>query len=251
MKNHLSKLFYLSLGAVLFTSPINADLIDNDFDVDRLKGSKIGYYIGSFDPIHIGHQHVIEQALKSGHVDYILIYPAPGGDQFKNRTDLTIRQKMIASIYQKHPKVLYTYWTPKQLQDAFSPLTNDLEVIGVIGSDVITDTLMGPDEELSKKYQSVFMRGIPLTEKHYNDTVGALMALKADSFLVALRGDIDLSYLKGNVHDRPIRGLIRSDNYSSTEVRNAIQNKQPFEHFVSLPVETIIKLDGLYGYKGF
>lgn len=229
--------------------PIKADVIDNDFDSNRLKGSKIGYYIGSFDPIHIGHQHVIEQALKSGHVDYVLIYPAPGGDQFKNRADLTIRQKMIASIYQEHPKVLYTYWTSKQLQDSFSPFTNDLEVIGIIGSDVITDTLMGPDKELSKKYQSVFMRGIPLTEKHYNDTVGALMALKADSFLVALRGNVDLSYLKENVHDRPIRALIQSQNYSSTEVRNAIQNKQPFEHFLSLPVEAIIKLDGLYGYS--
>jgi len=41
---------------------------------------------------------------------------------------------------------------------------------------------MGPDKEFSKKYRSVFVRGVPLEEKHYRNTVGAVMALKASSF---------------------------------------------------------------------
>lgn len=167
----------LSLGMLIFPVFIKAEILYDDFDLNRLKGQKLGYYIGSFDPIHLGHQYVIEQALKSGYVDYILIYPAPGGDQFKNRTDLILRQKMIASVYQEHSRVLMTYWTPKELQDKFATFSKDIDIIGIIGSDVVTETLMGPDKELSEKYRSVFMRGLPLKEKHYKDTVGALMAL--------------------------------------------------------------------------
>lgn len=170
----------------------------------------------------------------------------PGGDQFKNRSDLATRQKLIASVYKDHPKVLMTYLTPKELQDKFASL--DLAILGIIGSDVVTENLLGSDKEVSEKYRSVFMRGIPLKEKHYEDTVGALMALKADSFLVALRGNVDLFYLEGRIADRPIRAFIQSQNYSSTEVRCAIRNKQPFEQFLSSSVHAIIKEEGLYLY---
>ncbi|MDE3055630.1 MAG: adenylyltransferase/cytidyltransferase family protein [Verrucomicrobiota bacterium] len=249
MKKWFSKLLLtsLSLGILVFPFSIKAEVLNDDFDLSRLKGLKLGYYIGSFDPIHLGHQHVIEKALKSEYVDYVLIYLAPGGDQFKNRTDLALRQKMIASIYQEHPKVLLTYWTPKELQDKFTPLANDIDVVGIIGSDVVTETLMGPDKELSEKYRSVFMRGLPLKEKHYEDTVGALMALKANSFLVALRGEIDLSHVDEKIYDRSIRAFIPSKDNSSTEVRNAIKNQKPFEQFLSFPVQAIIKQEGLYG----
>lgn len=251
MKNWFSKLLLMSLSLCIFVFPfsIKAEVLNDDFDLSRLKGLKLGYYIGSFDPIHLGHQHVIEEALKFGYVDYVLIYPAPGGDQFKNRTDLALRQKMIASVYQEHPKVLLTYWTPKELQDKFNPFANDIDVVGIIGSDVVTETLMGPDKEPSEKYRSVFMRGIPLKDKHYEDTVGALMALKANSFLVALRGEIDLSYVDGRIYDRSILAFIPSKDLSSTEVRNAIKNEEPFEQFLSFPVQTIIKQEGLYGFS--
>ena len=108
MKNLFSKLLLtsLSLGILIFPFSIKAEVLNDDFDLNRLKGLKLGYYIGSFDPIHLGHQYVIEEALKSEHVDYVLIYPVPGGDQFKNRTDLALRLKMIASVYQEHPRVL-------------------------------------------------------------------------------------------------------------------------------------------------
>jgi cytidyltransferase-like protein len=127
----------------------------------NLSGKKIGYYIGSFDPIHLGHQHVIDAALRNGYVDYVLVYPAPGGDSFKNRSELGFRQKMVASIYQDNPQVFVTYWTPKELQDKFSKVADDVKVIGIIGSDVVTEKFMGQDELLCAKYRKVFMRGIP------------------------------------------------------------------------------------------
>lgn len=252
MKKHLLKLILSSLNIgllTIFPSSLIAEVLNDSFDLNRLEGVKLGYYVGSFDPIHLGHQHTIEQAIKQGYVDYVLVYPAPGGDTFKNRSRLTVRQKMIASIYEEHPKVLLTYWTPKELQDKFSPLSENIEIIGIIGSDVVTDTLMGPDDAISEKYRSVFMRGIPLKENHYEDTIGALMALKASSFIVSLRGKVDILSLDGKIHDRPIKAFIQSENYSSTAVRGAIQDKRSFEPFLSFPVQAIIKEDGLYGFK--
>jgi len=75
------------------------------------------------------------------------------------------------------------------------------------------------------------------------------MALKANSFLVALRGEIDLSHVDGKIYDRSIRAFIPSKDSSSTEVRNAIKNQKPFEQFLSFPVQTIIKQEGLYGFS--
>lgn len=229
---------YFILICLLFPIFAHAVILENK---EQLKGCTLGYYIGSFDPIHLGHQHVVEKALE--HVDYVLIYPVPGGDDFKNRSDWAVRKKMVASIYERHPRVLYTAWTPKELQDNLS----GLEVLGIIGSDVVTESLLGPDVALSEKYRSVFMKGISLKEKHYEDTIGALMALKASSFLVNLRGDVDLSHIK-TIDETPIRAFIQSTEISSTEVRKAIQNQKPFEHFLSFPVQALIKEKGLYGY---
>ena len=114
MKKYLAN--FLFILTLFFSSKLKAEILDNNFDLNHLEGSKLGYYIGSFDPIHLGHQSVIEQALTSGYVDYVLIYPVPGGDPFKNRSDLAIRQKMIASVYQSHSKVLITNWSPIELQ---------------------------------------------------------------------------------------------------------------------------------------
>lgn len=243
----MTKILYTLLLLFIGTfSTMQAAILDENFDLNQIKGKKLGYYIGSFDPIHLGHQHVIDTALRENHVDFVLIYPAPGGDIFKNRNELHLRQKMIASIYKDNPKVLLTYWSPKQLQDNFEEVAKDVNVVGIIGSDVITEKFYGSDKELGEKYLKVFMRGMPLAEKHFEDTAGALVALKANSFLIALRGNIDLSFLKGYVNDRPIAGYIQSKNESSTQVRNAIINGESIETLVDAAVEKIIREENLY-----
>lgn len=236
------KKYFIAL--LFFPYVLHAKVLDDTFDLSQLEGVKLGYYVGSFDPIHLGHQHVIEKALQN--VDYLLVYPVPGGDSFKNRSPVALRQNMIASVYKDHPKVLITTWTPKKLQDAISSALPKLDVVGIIGSDVVTESLVSQDEEKNKKYLSIFMRGIALKESHYEDTFGALMALRADSFLVAIRNGEDFSYLMGKIGDRPICGFIPSTDHSSTQVRNAILNKQPFEHLVSSSVRQYIEQQGLY-----
>lgn len=241
--------FFSRLGGCFLPIALSAINMDSNFDLQSLKGKKVGYYIGSFDPIHLGHQDVIDQSLKLGLVDYILIYPAPGGDIYKNRITLSYRQSMISSTYYDNPKVLCTTYSPKQLQDVFSKIAQDVEIIGIIGSDVVTEQFFGSDKIKNEKYLKVFMRGIPLKEKHFEDTIGALMALKADSFIVGLRGDVDLSFLNGFVKDRPVKAFISIEPRSSTSVRKAIAEKKKFEHLLSFNVQAIIKEKGLYGYS--
>ena len=250
----MRKIFYLLalliFGTLVFNTPsLEAALLNEQFDLQHLKGKKLGYYPGSFDPIHLGHQHVIDTALEKKYVDYVLIYPVPGGDIYKNRSDLFYRQQMIASIYKDNPKVLLTYWSPKELQERFNELATEVDVVGIIGSDVITERLMGPDKEFAEKYQKILMRGVPLSEKHYEDTVGALMALKANSFLVTLRGNIDLSFLNGHIYDRTIRAFIESGEQSSTRVRKAIAEGQSIDTLVAPTVQTIIQKEKLYEYS--
>ncbi|MDN3507105.1 MAG: adenylyltransferase/cytidyltransferase family protein [Simkaniaceae bacterium] len=248
LKSKLASFVFL-FGVAFSSSSLMAAILDDTFEMTNFNGNRIGYYTGSFDPIHLGHQHVIDAALRNGYVDYVLVYPVPGGDNFKNRSELALRQKMLASIYQDNPKVFVTYWTPKELQNRFSQVTDNVEIIGIIGSDVVTEKLMGPDAILSAKYRKVFMMGHPLEEKHFYDSVGAIVALKASSFVVALRGGIELSYLNDKIYDRPILGFILSTGHSSTEVREAISNKQRFELFVSFPVQALIKREGMYGFS--
>ncbi len=244
MLNVMRTLFVLLSG----WSVLTAAILDDAFDFDSLHGKKVGYYAGSFDPFHLGHQHVIDRVLEEGFVDYVLVYPVPGSDCFKHRSDVVLRQKMIAGIYRDHPKVLLTDWFPKLLQERF--LTAPIEKIGIIGSDIITDKLLSKDRNFAHKYDQMFMRGIPLKEGHYRSSIGAIIALKIDAFIVSLRDGCDLTHLDGRVVDREIVGSIQASGCSSTQVRNLIGMRCEFEHLVSPSVAALIKGEGMYTYDG-
>ena len=231
---------------MLFAGQLCAVVLDGSYDLKKLEGKKMGYYIGSFDPFHNGHRHFVEKALSEKHVDYVLIYPNPGGDAHKNRSPLDVRQVFLTGLFGSYSRVLTTSWSPKELQEQFQD--RNIEIVGMVGSDFITEQMMGPDPVLAEKYERVFMRGLKLDPKHYEDTIGALMALKASSFLVSCRGDVDLSHLNGYIYDRSIAAQIDSSDVSSTQVRQAVRDRQPFEHMLSFLVQGIIKEMGLYGH---
>ena len=248
----MSKLSIIFVYTLIFLrAPLFSLLLDDSFLMENLKG-RIGYYIGSFDPLHLGHQNFCETLVNEGHVDYVLIYPVPGGDDFKNRSDLKLRQKMIASIFESHPRVLFTYWTPIELQNKFKNVTGKVQIVGIIGSDIIKERFYGPNESMSKEYHEIYMRGIPLPEKHYYDTLGARMSLKAEYFCVALRGDDDLSFLNGKLGDREMKSFPLKPPFkylSSSKVRKAIQTKNPFEEMLSQNVKFIIEREKMYGFN--
>ncbi|MCB1112661.1 MAG: hypothetical protein H7A37_04970 [Chlamydiales bacterium] len=217
-------------------------LIDRNSDLAWLKDKTIGFYLGSFDPLHLGHEHVINSALKRGVVDEILIYPAPGGDRFKKRSDVLMRQKMLEARYKAQEHILLTRCTPKELQK----LLGGRKVIGIIGSDLVLQKLLSDDLDLRNEYDQLFMRGKDLPVKHEKDTIGAVMALRADQFIVATRENEDLSALNGKILDRNIIEVIPSFSVSSSEIRERIRANQPITHLVSPAIAEAISAEGLY-----
>lgn len=232
------------------------DLIKDGKLESTLSQKKIGYYIGSFDPLHLGHESVVNHILEQNLCDYVLIYPTWGGDGYKNRTDVHIRLDMIFTAFKDHPKVIVTKLTPAELQGALMERSDDLvegkpsvttkfktEYIGITGSDAALDTSKDP------KKLSVFMRGIQIPEKYKEHTIGGIIAIPVKSFIVSIRIGDSIDSLKGEFSDRAIIKTIPSDHQdlSSTKVRTIIKNGGTLgQGFVSQGVKDIIEKNELY-----
>lgn len=232
------------------------DLIKKNLLEKTLLNKKVGYYLGSFDPLHLGHEKVVKKALESNLCDYVLIYPAWGGDGYKNRTDLRIRLEMLFATFADNPRVIVTKLNPGQLQEA---LTEDTDVlieekptvkskikgaryIGLIGSDAALDT----NKDVKKR--SVFMRGIKVPDKYKEHTAGGVIAIPVEGFIVNVRANESIQELKGKLGEFPILKVMETDlgNRSSTIVRAAVKKGEDIYQLVNPCVKEIISRENLY-----
>ena len=219
-------------------------------DLINLEGKRIGYFVGSLDPFHNGHEYLIRETIKKSLVDYVIVYPVPGRDKYKDRSDFQLRREMIRGVFKTSSNVILTELTPAKMQDLLTPYFDKFKVIGIIGSDVVIDHLSDTDALHKQKVKQVFMRGLKIPEKYADNTIGAIMALPAASFIVSLRNGADLSHLNGMYEDRPICGFIELkfpySHLSSTKVRKAVELGESIAEMVSPSVEAIIKERRLY-----
>lgn len=261
-------IFLLALCITPVQALVLEDLIKDGKLQETLSHKKVGYYIGSFDPLHLGHQDTAQIPLDQKLVDYVLIFPNWGNDGFKNRVPIEVRLEMLFSIFKDHPHVIVTKLSPQEMQShltlhdpsrtiakkpAVTPAFKDLKFIGIIGSDTARKLDIPLDdakkEEERKKHSSVFMRGIQITDKHARDTAGGVIALPVDGFIVNHREGDDLSALKGKVDDRSILSVIKSQAHpgsSSTLVKETLKAGQPIDHMVDSNVLQIIQENKLY-----
>ncbi|MEG0576913.1 MAG: adenylyltransferase/cytidyltransferase family protein, partial [Bacilli bacterium] len=56
---------------------------------------KIGVYVGSFDPVHLGHLQIINYLLSSKTIDKIIVIPTGNYWNKKNLTDIKDRIDML------------------------------------------------------------------------------------------------------------------------------------------------------------
>lgn len=258
------KIARLLLSLSILTSQTKAlvleDLMVQGKLAETFSGKKIGFYVGSFDPIHLGHEKLATIPIEQSLCDYVLIYPAWGGDSYKNRANIRYRQDMIFSVFKDHPSVIVTRLSPQEMQRQLTkpsvnksldgkslvePAFLKMKFIGIIGSDVAI-LLAKPD---SAKALSGFMTGIEIPEKYHNHTLGGLMALPADSFIVSMRTGDDLSTLNNSIKDRPIIAVITSEEekgFSSTAIKNALKQANSIDSMVSAGVAKIIQDNELY-----
>lgn len=232
------------------------DLIKKNLLEKTLRNKKVGYYLGSFDPLHLGHQEVVKKALESNLCDYVLIYPAWGGDQYKNRTNLSVRLEMLFATFADNPSVIVTKLNPGELQEALMEDTNVLiegkptvkskikgaKYIGLLGSDAALDT------DKDGKKRSVFMRGIKVPDKYKEHTAGGVVAIPVEGFIVNVRASESIKELKGKLGELPILKVIETDleSRSSTIVRAAVKKGKDIDQLVNPCVKEIITRYNLY-----
>ena len=251
----LVTLTFLSIFSV--RALVLEELIEKGELEHTLSGKKIGYYIGSFDPLHLGHEDVAKKIVDQNLCDYVIVYPAWGGDKYKNRTDVNIRLEMLFAAFKDHPKVIVTKLNPAELQNVLmenekeklvdgnpsvKSKINGAEYIGVIGSDTAIETVK------DKKRLAVFMKGIQIPEKYKENTSGGVIALPVNSFIVSLRKGDSIEILNGNMDDRKIIKTIETEypEVSSTKIRSLLKAGQSIDDLVSKAVAKVITKYNLY-----
>lgn len=223
-----------------------------------LSGKRIGFYPGSFDPIHKGHEKTATLPILEDLCDYVLIYPAWRGDDYKNRSDISTRLDMIFSVFQNHPQVIVTRLSPLELQTALTrpstrlsnqgkPLVDmsisNTKVIGILGSDAAIDYNQHPEK------LKVIITGIQISDKYKEHTLGGLMALPADSFIVIKRERDDVTCLNGQIGNRPVLAVLSTPDHiatSSTKIKKYLQVGKEINNLVSPTVMKIIEDKKLY-----
>lgn len=92
--------------------------------------SKVGIYVGSFDPFHIGHLEAAKIALN--YVHQVIIVPNNPNKSKSQRTDLKHRLPIIQLSIVDEPNIIVTDEDVNTLNDK---LYDNHHVIGIIGSD--------------------------------------------------------------------------------------------------------------------
>jgi nicotinic acid mononucleotide adenylyltransferase len=240
-------LFLLCFWASQANALVLEEILEKKSLQTTFTNKRIGYYIGSFDPLHKGHEEIATLPVKQGLCDYVIIYPAWGGDNYKKRVDVKLRHEMVYSVFANHPSVIVTRFSPKDLQDTLTEAINSafkgMEFVGIIGSDTAL-ALFGNNDALAS-----FMTGLKVSDYYKEHTLGGIMALPVKSFIVALREGDDIVKLNRRIGERPIIALIESKSkraLSSTKVKKALKEGGDISSMVSTTIIKIIAENNLY-----
>jgi len=234
------------------------ELLENGTLESTFTNKTIGYFLGSFDPLHKGHEAFVESFISQGFGDYVIVYPSWGGDHYKKRVDINVRLDMLFAIFEDHPYVIVTRLTPQQLQETLTqpdsssrignhivcrPAIEGLTFIGMLGSDTVH--YLAPHERTSVEY----MAGIVIPEEFKAHTMGSCMALPVETFVVAHREGDNLKTIRNYLREREITAIIHCEeghSLSSTAVRKELKAQRAIDSLVSKPIRDIIDKHNLY-----
>ena len=186
---------------------------------------KIAIYGGSFNPMHIGHEKIVDYVLKNLDMDKIIIIPVGIPSHRENNLEQSdTRLKICRDIFKDNSKIevsdieiksdgkSYTYDTLIKLIEVYGKNNEFFEIIG---------------EDSLKNFK---------TWKNYKEL------LKICKLVVFRRNDdedkeIDKEFLKNsNII------ILKNEyyNYSSTEIREKVKNGEDIYNLVNKNVEKII-----------
>ena len=191
---------------------------------------RIAIYGGSFNPMHIGHEKIVDYVLNNLNMDKIIIIPVGIPSHRENNLEQSnTRLKICKEIFKENKKIevsdieikgegkSYTYDTLLKLMDLYGENNEFFEIIG---------------EDSLKNLK---------TWKNYEEL------LKICKFIVFRRKDdkniqIDEEFLNNkNI-------IILENEYydiSSTEIRNMVKNNEDISAFVNKKVKKLIEKEYL------
>lgn len=170
---------------------------------------KIGVFVGSFDPVHVGHTNVINYLIDKNVVDKVMVIATGNYWNKQNATDLKVRLKMLEFIKNdnviidnKHNGLSYTY----QILDALEREYKNDEFYLIIGADN-ANTL-----DRWMKYEELIKRPI--------------IVVARDDIKVRLKGDnvMVINENFGNVSSTNVR--------KNPKTSNKILNKMVYDYII-------------------
>ena len=182
---------------------------------------KIGVYIGSFNPPHIGHIDVANYLLSNGYIGKILIVPTLNYWNKQNLIDIKHRINMLKKIENnniiiddENNKYIYTYELMRKLKQIYK----QDELYLILGADNIINFDKWKNYQELLKYKIIIMN----------------------------RDNIDINkYIKKyNTNNFIVINDYKSIKISSTEIRNNLN-----EEFLDKKILEYIKTNKLYGGK--
>ena len=227
MKKTFFRLLGLTLLCVDVFPVVLEDLLEEGVLEAVLEGRILGYYVGSFDPVHLAHQAVAEKVLSESLCDFVIMYPVWGGDDYKKKESVEMRLKMLFAALADHSGIIVTKLQPRELQQALTdtivaesphkkaavgfgtrPKSFIKKIIGIVGSDQALALGMPErlqDRETKRKlWLAFFMRGYIIHEAYYDTdkSLASISALPVSSFIVSIRNEDDVSVLNNHIGDR-------------------------------------------------
>lgn len=180
---------------------------------------KIGVYVGSFNPVHKGHQIITEELIERKIVDKIIIVPTGNYWDKTNLIDIKHRIKMLKLIASKNVIVneklndlSYTY----QILDAINLESGGDEIYFIIGSDNY-QTL-----KQWKNYKEVISYPMLVINR-----LGSEITQKINNKVTIININLD-------------------KEYASTIIRNKVQNNEKVLDYLDDSVAEYINANNLY-----
>ena len=187
---------------------------------------KIAVYGGSFNPMHIGHEKIVDYVLKNLHMDKIIIIPVGIPSHRENNLEQSnIRLKICREIFKNNKKVEVSDLEIKSKGKSYTYDTL-IKLIQIYDKDNEFFEIIGEDSLKNLK-----------TWKNYKEL------LNLCKFIVFRRQDDKNTEIDSEFLNNKNIIILENEYYnmSSTEIRNKVKNKEDISGLVNEKVKNLIE----------
>ena len=170
---------------------------------------KLGIYMGSFNPVHLGHIKVINYLLENKYVDKVLVVPTLNYWNKQDLVDINDRINMlkffendVIKIDTHNNQYIYTYDLIKKLEKEYS--SDELYLI--IGADNVIDFNKWKNYKELLKYKIIVMNRNNIdVSKYLNKLEGNFIVINDYPFI-----DVSSSEVRNNIDNEYLDNRVRS-----------------------------------------